>query len=73
MLSSYAPKVINNAVVCLGPQGGGSGDGGGCLGWVVQALRGRSRGALWCGWGFGRCTRDFLASVSGGVGAGCSP
>ena len=31
-------KVINNAVVFLGPQGGGSGDCGGCLGWVVQAL-----------------------------------
>ena len=48
-------KVINNAVVCLGPWSGGFGDGGGCLEWVVQVLRGRSRGALWCGWGFGGC------------------
>ena len=28
-------------------------------------------GALWCGWGFGGCTLDFLVSASRGVGAGC--
>ena len=71
-LSSYVQKVINNVGVCLGPQGRGSGDGGGCLGWVVQVLLRRSR-AVPCGAGtltgvFG----IFWFSASGGVGAGCS-
>ena len=48
-LSSYTPKVINNAVICLGPLGGGSGEDGDCLGWVAQVLIGCSQGALWCG------------------------
>ena len=56
-----------------GTPGRGSGDSGGCLGWIMQVLRGRSRGALWCGWGFSGCTWDFLVSASRGVGAGCSP
>ena len=47
-LSSHVQEVINNVVVCVGLRGGGSGDGGGCLGLVVQALFGRSR-AVPCG------------------------
>ena len=73
-LSSYVQKVINNVGVCLGPRGGGSGDGGDCPGWVVQALLRRSQvvpcgtaGALVGVLGI------FCFSASGGVGAGCSP
>ena len=71
-LSSYVQKVINNVGVCLGPRDRGSGDGGGCPGWVVQALLGRSR-VVPCGaaGAFAGVLGIFWFSASGGVGAGC--
>ena len=64
-LSSYVQKVIKNVVVW---------DGGGCLGWEVQALLGRSR-AVPCGaaGALAGVLGIFWFSASGGVGAGCSP